>query len=344
MTDESRASLKKFYYQNLKEYLPSLRDIHSARHRDFDHQLGNPVRSLIRKMNLGMAGERLLTRLDKKNEHLVGLVQTLFDYAIIARKFRNPKIAELEQVSGARQKFYVITMPGTGQRKQLMYDLTSRIVDAESLPVNLVIVSSWARTGWNVITPNLLIDATASRDVTAWQQLRGRAIRAWKSWTNECYLLETILLNTAADMRLDASLLKLLKEIAPSDQYEQVANSGLDSLSSQQRHDLALSLMKKRNKITHVYELIKSYGAGSQVTYDRDSGNWQRKEAIAIKHAKEISVNPFTGVKSKGDEHAPLVYREDPRSDLPQIIQEELVERLKGSDDKILNGWLGDNI
>jgi hypothetical protein len=40
-------------------------------------------------------------------------------------------------------------------------------VDAEELGVNRVIVSNWARTGWNVLKPNLLVDATATRDVTA---------------------------------------------------------------------------------------------------------------------------------------------------------------------------------
>ena len=33
----------------------------------------------------------------------------------------------------------------------------------------------------------MLIDATATRDVTAWQQLRGRAMRAPATWTNDCY-------------------------------------------------------------------------------------------------------------------------------------------------------------
>ena len=65
---------------------------------------------------------------------------------------------------------------GSGDRKQLMYDLTARLVDSDDVPVNMIIVSPWARTGWNVIKPNVLIDATATRDVTAWQQLRGRAI------------------------------------------------------------------------------------------------------------------------------------------------------------------------
>ena len=70
-----------------------------------------------------------------------------------------------------------------------MYDWTARIVDADDIPVNLVIVSTWARTGWNVLKPNVLIDATATRNVTAWQQLRGRAMRAPQTWTNDCYRL-----------------------------------------------------------------------------------------------------------------------------------------------------------
>ena len=126
-------------------------------------------------ITLDLAGERLLARLDLRNIHFADLVNTFFDYAIIARYFRHPQVAELEQVSGARQKFFVIPM-SSGNRKLLMYDLIARIVDADSLPINIVVVSTWARTGWNVIAPNVLIDATATRDVTAWQQLRGRAI------------------------------------------------------------------------------------------------------------------------------------------------------------------------
>ena len=146
------------------------------------------MRRRLRALDLGAVGERLLSRLDLRNIHFADLVNTFFDYAIIARYFRQAQVAELEQVSGARQKFFVIPM-STGNRKLLMYDLTSRIVDAESLPINLVVVSTWARTGWNVISPNVLIDATATRDVTAWQQLRGRAIRARRTWTNDCYRL-----------------------------------------------------------------------------------------------------------------------------------------------------------
>ncbi len=67
--------------------------------------------------------------------------------------------------------------------------MISRIVDANSLPIKKVVVSNWARTGWNVIEPNLLIDATATCDVNAKQQLRGRAIRTRRSWTDDCYRL-----------------------------------------------------------------------------------------------------------------------------------------------------------
>ena len=172
----------------IANYIPSLVNVHAARPGDFSRRVLRGMRSRIRSLDLGPPGERILSRMDLRNVHFADLVHTFFDYAIIARYFRQAKVAELEQVSGARQKFFVIPM-STGSRKLLMYDLTARIVDAESLPINIVVVSSWARTGWNVISPNVLIDATATRDVTAWQQLRGRAIRARRTWTNDCYRL-----------------------------------------------------------------------------------------------------------------------------------------------------------
>jgi hypothetical protein len=195
---------------------------------------------------------------------MAGLVQTFYDYALLARYFREAHVAELEQVSGARQNFFVVPMPGASRRKQLMYDLTSRIVDADSLPVNLIIVSNWARTGWNVIRPNLLLDATATHDVTAWQQLRGRAIRAWHSWTNDCYRLSTVLMGhhlissedddaeqeAGEDGQLDDGLLALLEGIAPPKQRKLLAAEGADALSERQRVNLTVSLARGRNKVT----------------------------------------------------------------------------------------------
>jgi hypothetical protein len=221
-----------------------------------------------------------------------------------------------------------------------------------------VIVSSWARTGWNVIQPNLLIDATATHDVTAWQQLRGRAIRAWKSWTNDCYRLMTVLLGYRPELGiggeadhsaaedgapgvLDDQLLALLKESAPPGIRRQVASEGVDSLPRDQRQKLAIALARKRNKVGHIYEMVKAYGSGSQVTFDRPNKVWRRRDAIAAKHAREIGVDPFSGSKSHGVGHAPLLYVEDPRFDLPEDQQAYVSKRIKPVDKTVVRGWLG---
>jgi superfamily II DNA or RNA helicase len=303
--------------------------------------------------------------LHRRNVHLLGLVQTFFDYALLAARFRQARVAELEQVSGARQEFFVVTMPA-GARKQLMYDLTGRIVDSVLLPVNLVMVSDWARTGWNVIKPNVLIDATATRNVIAWQQLRGRAIRALSTWTNDCYRLILVLAGSRSEdfaertdlsedvMRVfeetaeaegtaevvDERLQALLDEVAPSALREKIDEEGLTRLTDAERSALAVALMEARNKVTHIYELVKAFGSTSQVTYDRRARVWRRRDHIARKHRYEVSVQPFTGEKVRGDEHAPLLYSKDPRSDLPAELQERVAEAIEGRDEVIVAGWM----
>ncbi|MEZ4639487.1 MAG: hypothetical protein R2856_31765 [Caldilineaceae bacterium] len=350
----------------IADYSERLHDVHAARPGGFSRRVLRPMRNRIRRLELGSAGERVLARMDLRNIHFSDLVNTFFDYAIIARYFRQAKVAELEQVNGVRQKFFVVPM-AAGNRKLLMYDLTARIVDAESLPINVVIVSTWARTGWNVITPNVLIDATATRDVTAWQQLRGRAIRARRTWTNDCYRLITALIGSQlgdpldqADIpddvaetirserdgrqptraTLDAALTHLLAEVAPTETCAHVQESGLASLTNEDRAGIAVALMRHHNKVTHIFELVKAYGSTSQVIYDRTQRVWQRREHIAAKHDHEVAVNPFDGVKSTGVEHAPLVYAQDPRADIPAALQQQLVNVLGGSDDRIVSGWL----
>ena len=224
------------------------------------------------------------------------------------------------------------------------------MVDADSLPVNLTIVSNWARTGWNVIRPNLLIDATATRNVTAWQQLRGRAIRAWRSWNNDCYRLLSVLVGhhmlaevetvEQDDPYLDDRLMSLLDSIASKDQRQRVLAGGVHALQPEERQKLALKLMEERNKVTHIYELVKASGSTSQVIYERNEKIWQRRENIAEKHSHEVSVNPFSGEKSAGDEHAPLIYASDPRSDVPTELQDHLRQRIRGCDDRIISGWM----
>ena len=362
--DTTHHTLLEQWQKSIDRYIPRLKNVHATRPGEFSRRVLRPMRKRIRNLDLGLTGERLLSRLDLRNIHFADLVNTFFDYAIISRYFRQAKVAELEQVSGARQKFFVIPMP-SGNRKLLMYDLTSRIVDAESLPINMVIVSSWARTGWNVITPNLLIDATATRDVTAWQQLRGRAIRARRSWTNDCYRLVMALIGSQmsglADQndvpedvtailenlnqkhsksRLDDNLQELLATVTSDKLLKQIQTDGLSSLSGEQRINIAIALMRKYNKVTHIFELVKAFGSTNQVEYNRAEQVWQRRTPIAAKHEHEIAVNLFTGHKLTGDGHAPLTYVQDPRSDVPAELQKHLQSVIEGRDEVIVSGWL----
>ena len=42
----------------------------------------------------------------------------------------------------------------------------------------------------------------------------------------------------------------------------------------------------------------------------------------------------------RGVEHAPLLYANDPRSDLPADLQERVSEVIRGRDPTIVAGWL----
>jgi hypothetical protein len=343
-TDLTR--LRARYDQLVDSYVAGLGRVRSRRPGEFRRRVLTPFRRTVRSVVKGPVGERMLGRLSTRNPHLDGLITTFFDYAHLAETFRSARVAEVEQVSGARQRFSVVPMPG-GRTRQLMYDLTARIVDAEDLPVNLVIVSTWARTGWNVIKPNLLIDATATRDITAWQQLRGRAMRALRTWTNDCYRLLALM---RSDERLDGKLASdAMQELARPAQGLQTIPDELrgrllaptsDGLSHQERSEIAVGLMLGRNKVTHIYELVKAAGTGRQVEYVRSQRVWQRREPIARKHAYESAVDPFGGSVVRGVDHAPLVVADDPRTDLPAALGRQVEAVIDGLDPRIVRGWL----
>ena len=98
--------------------------------------------------------------------------------------------------------------------------------------------------------------------------------------------------------------------------------------------------MRRYNKVTHIFELVKACGATTQVEYDRTARVWRRREGIAAKHEHEVSVNPFDGEKSSGAGHAPLVYAEDPRTDVPAELEEHLRQAIDGAADRIVGGWM----
>ncbi len=308
----------------------------------------------------------LKSRLTLQNSHIRKWLGTFVDYAIIAYKFKKPHLATLEQADGKVQKFFVVRM-AQGDRKQLMYDLAARVVDAPELSLNTIIVSGWARTGWNVITPNLLIDATTTRNVTAWQQLRGRTMRALRTWNRECYELMIRLLgfseaenNTDGSKHLDVSLeeseKKLLQNVHTEKQVrvsnlDYTVNGGVDlskkisqgnlaRFTQDERIQLAVELMESRNKVTHIYELVKAMGSNSQIRYRRRTNTWHRKQNIARKHSHSYSVHPFTGECSKGEAHAPLVYVKDPREHSPSQLKLHLAKLLREKDPLIIKGWI----
>jgi superfamily II DNA or RNA helicase len=363
--DKDLDILRSRFLSRIDAYIPQLSKIRRPRLGEFSRKVLATMRRFARSKRLGQDGARLRARLTVRNVHLARLIETFFDYAALADGFRRARVAELEQASGAVQKFFVVPMPG-GRRKTLMYDLTSRIVDAESLPINLIIVSTWARTGWNVISPNLLIDATATRDVTAWQQLQGRAMRALSTWTNDCYRLIRILTETElvagtddgalteelaaevqqaveaaqSDLVLDDNLQELLDSVVSPEQQERIAAAGLASFGASERQSLAVDLLLSRNKVTHVYEMVKAYGSTTQVGFHRPTKTWRRRKPIADKHRRAEAVNPLTGELLQGVAYTPLIYASDPRKDRPVVLAEKLVELLKDRDPLIVAGWM----
>jgi hypothetical protein len=320
------AALRAEWQRLIDDYVAGLTGVRARRLGEFRRRVIGPFRRFARKRLDAASDERLRGRLSPRTVHLAGLVTTFFDYALLAEAFRRAPVAEIEQVSGARQRFHVVPMPG-GRRKQLMYDLTARIVDAEELPVNLVIVSSWARTGWNVLKPNVLIDATATRDVTAWQQLRGRAMRAPATWTNDCYRL-------LVGLRGDE-----IRDGVPDDLADHLA-AARRAAPSTEGDGLAVGLVLARNKVTHIYELVKALGGARQVEFDRATQTWGRREPIARKHAHEISVDPSAGRLAAGVAHAPLLYASDPRTDLPDELASHVGAVIDGLDPTVVRGWL----
>jgi len=343
LPEDALGTLRTEFTSLIGDYVDSLAGVRARRLGEFRKQVIAPFRRSALRLVKGSAGERFRARLSTQNVHLAELIGTFYDYAQIADSFRRARVGEVEQVSGAHQRFFVVPMPA-GKRKQLVYELTARIVDADEFPINLVIVSTWARTGWNVLKPNVLIDATATRDVTAWQQLRARAIRSLRTWNIACFRSLLALRSdgsTESNELAEATLRPIATAAAiPQPLRERIAETGLHGLTEEERSSAEIGLMLSHNKVTHIYELVKAFGSTSQVEYDRHAKVWRRREPIARKHAVETSVDPFTGDLVAGVAHAPLLYASDPRTDLPDELQYRVSDVIDGLDPKIVRGWV----
>ncbi|MBD3158132.1 MAG: DEAD/DEAH box helicase [Candidatus Lokiarchaeota archaeon] len=362
-------AFKSSFDEIITSYVESLSSVGAWRPVEFDTEVLQPLIKTVNKLNLEER-ETIVSRLDTANPHLEKWMRGFYDYALIASRFSDAIESKLQQPNGGRQRFYVIKM-AQGSKKQLMYDLTARIVDAKDLPINVIIVSRWARTGWDVTTPNLLIDATATRNVTAWQQLRGRTMRAMGAWDKDCYEAMMFLLGSrmgdtknqeiesrlpdeekTTALTLDKTTQDLLLEVhEKANVYienrrfkktlsDKIRQGDLSLFTDRERIKLAVELMMVRNKVTHIYELVKAYGSTTQIRFDRRAKEWRRRSAVSAKHSHNFSVNPFTGDYCKGSEHSPFVYVEDPREYSPTRLKAHLAKLLAGCDAKIVEGWI----
>lgn len=141
--------------------------------------------------------------------------------------------------------------------------------------------------------------------------------------------------------KLDQQRRSLEGEEVKEDQLVAKIESGtITAFTKEERMQLVAELMLARNKVTHIYELVKAYGGTTQVHYNRQSREWQRTEAISSKHEREYAVSPLTGQCTTGSDHAPLLYCGDPRKDVPSELQAHLISTFQGCDPKIVKGWL----
>jgi hypothetical protein len=236
-------------------------------------------------------------------------------------------------------------------------------------------VSSWARTGWDVRTPDILIDATATRDVTAWQQLRGRAMRALESWTIDCYRTIAVLLGKAGTANqiinhlppeMQINFQKIQEEFSPKEELNsqmisllhnsldeanipsedkvsikaKLTSGDVNKLSTNERMKLIIYLMLSKNKVAHIFEMVKASGSTKQVEFDKKTGSWRRKASIAKKHRDE-PILPVPGAeRRKGKYVAPLIYSKDPTMDTPSEVKTTLQGLLNGLDEDLLDDWI----
>ncbi len=375
--------LSNFMYLTFKElmstYAKSLRKVYRARFSEFANKVFEPLGDFIDEMTvmddaLNLSIKLLKDRIANPSIRIDNIVLKLYDYGIIARKIEFANKGVLQTATGDLVDYYYLKMP-SGRQKQLIYDLVSDFLDSEELPIQLIFVSAWARTGWDVRTPDILIDATATRDVTAWQQLRGRAMRALESWTIDCYKTIAVLLGKAGTsnqiieklpLEMQRNFQKIQKEFAPKKELTaemidlldisideskllseekavlkaKVNEGSLDKLSSNERMKLIIYLMLSKNKVAHIFEMVKASGSTKQVEFNKKDGTWHRKAAIAKKHREE-PILPVPGAKRRRGKYiAPLVYSKDPTKDTPAEVKSTLKNLLQGLDEDLLDNWV----
>lgn len=336
--------LRPEFDEAFQAYVSTLDDGRTAGITAFDDQLLRPLREFVHQSDLENRS-RLIGWLSTSQHHLRASIASILDYAAIASAFREARPVRVTRGNGDEIGIRVVPT-GHGTRRQRFLELTARLVDAEALGIDVVIVTSWARTGWNVLVPNVLIDATATRNVIAWQQLRGRAMRPHPQWSADAQrLVDRLIAKEAdgADHEQDGASLATSFETLPAVQrqiLEQAIGDDLDVEHGPSPMDTAVEVMLANNKVTHIFELVSAKGAQLQVQRGRASRAWERIPAIAEKHKREDAVRAIDGAWLPGAAHAPLIVAEDPRTDGHDAFEDRLGASLRNSDRRIIRGWL----
>jgi hypothetical protein len=137
------------------------------------------------------------------------------------------------------------------------------------------------------------------------------------------------------------ALFKLPGKVLTDEEKRRFADSeDFDRFTASEKLAIAVRMMLKYNKVTHIYELIKATGSPSQLSFNRETRIWQRNEAIARKHNHEISVDLSSGTLKTGDVHAPMIYHTDPRHDSPVDLTKVIHERIHAIDPLIIKTWM----
>ena len=66
-------ALRDFFNERIAEYIPTLVNVRAVRPGDFSKRVLRPIRREVKRRKLGTEGDRLITRLDLRNIHLMGL-------------------------------------------------------------------------------------------------------------------------------------------------------------------------------------------------------------------------------------------------------------------------------
>lgn len=145
--------------------------------------------------------------------------------------------------------------------------------------------------------------------------------------------------SSEADEPTPVPLILGILDISVPELKQRLETRGPDALSDAERTALVTRLMLERNKVTHIYELIRAYGSSSQLRFDRGSKTWVRQDSIGAKHEREFAVDPLEGRYGSGPNHAPLIVGGDPRQSTPTELRRVLESALHGVDERVVLGW-----